>query len=301
MDHDTATHWNRTSAGAWVCIIGVVHTLLGIWGFAPELAAIGRDGVFATALDARAPAGAALWFLSLGFMMIALGSLMRWVEVELGGVLPLRIAVGLVAVAAFVVILDPLSGGYTLLWPALLIARRARAAQRRLFAGSELGALVDGADHIDVKTVESDVALRPFVTRLIAYQPAWVTALYWVRRAFMRLLGLRQDRMPRPPQLRPEQLPMTVGEAVGFFHVHRSVEERLWVAEADDKHLRAKLGVLVEDAGQGRKRMHVLTVVHYKNWAGPIYFNVIRPFHHLVVSAMIRAALRAGRSAVRPA
>ncbi|MGE6761631.1 DUF2867 domain-containing protein [Corallococcus interemptor] len=35
---------------------------------------------------------------------------------------------------------------------------------------------------------------------------------------------------------------------------------------------------------------------HYRNWAGPVYFNVIRPFHHLVVARMARH----GALAVRP-
>lgn len=29
-----------------------------------------------------------------------------------------------------------------------------------------------------------------------------------------------------------------------------------------------------------------ITTVYYKHWTGPVYFNLIRPFHHLVVSRM---------------
>lgn len=286
----------RISAGAWVCAIGLLHSALGVWGFAPELRAMGRAGVYASVLDPRSPVGAALWFLALGLVMVALGVLMRWVEVELGRTLPVRLAVMLVALTAFVVILDPLAGAYTLLWPAFLIVRRARAEQARVVRHGELSALVAGADHVDVKSVEGELALRPFVTDMIAYQPRWVSALYRIRAGFVRLLGMRQAGMPRPPQLRPQDLPMDAGAPVGFFQVHRAIEDQLWIAEADDSHLRARLGVLVEDAGPARKRVHVLTVVHYKSWAGPIYFNVIRPFHHLVVSGMIRAALSGTRS-----
>jgi hypothetical protein len=28
--------------------------------------------------------------------------------------------------------------------------------------------------------------------------------------------------------------------------------------------------------------------VHYKHWAKPVCFNLIRPFHHLVVSRMAK-------------
>ena len=65
------------------------------------------------------------------------------------------------------------------------------------------------------------------------------------------------------------------------------------MAEVDDKHLRAALGVVQEPAAEGRRRLRVFTIVHYKNWAGPLYFNLIRPFHHMVVTAMMRAGARA--------
>jgi hypothetical protein len=38
------------------------------------------------------------------------------------------------------------------------------------------------------------------------------------------------------------------------------------------------------------KRFHVVTIVHYRRWTGPVYFNVIRPFHHLVVYQMAKSA-----------
>ena len=35
-------------------------------------------------------------------------------------------------------------------------------------------------------------------------------------------------------------------------------------------------------------RYYVVTAVNYKHWTGPVYFNLIRPFHHLVVSRMAK-------------
>jgi hypothetical protein len=68
-------------------------------------------------------------------------------------------------------------------------------------------------------------------------------------------------------------------------------ENRLWVAEVDDTHLRARLAVACDDLGDGRRRFHVVTIVHYKRWTGPVYFRVIEPFHHLVVGAMAKAGV----------
>jgi len=36
----------------------------------------------------------------------------------------------------------------------------------------------------------------------------------------------------------------------------------------------------------------VVTVVRYHAWNGPVYFNMIRPFHHLVVGRMAAAGVR---------
>lgn len=149
-----------------------------------------------------------------------------------------------------------------------------------------------GADHVDVKTVESEASLRAFLAGLLSYQPAWVTALYGVRRVFVRMLGMRQPGIPRSQHLRPEDIPMTPGSAASFFTVRHAEEERVWVVAATDSHLEATLAVVMEPSDGTRNRFHVVTLVHYRNWAGPVYFNVIRPFHHLVVGGMARSAAK---------
>jgi hypothetical protein len=145
-----------------------------------------------------------------------------------------------------------------------------------------------GADHVDVKTVESQATLREFLAGFMSYQPAWVTALYGVRAVFVRLLGMRQHGLPRQKPLRPEDIPMTPGSAASFFTVRHAEEDHVWVVAATDTHLEATLAVVVEPTDGPQRRFHVVSMVHYRNWAGPVYFNVIRPFHHLVVGAMVR-------------
>ncbi|WP_218919788.1 DUF2867 domain-containing protein [Streptosporangium roseum] len=59
------------------------------------------------------------------------------------------------------------------------------------------------------------------------------------------------------------------------------------MAGATESHLTACLAVVAEPG-----RFHVVTVVKYHRWTGPVYFNAIRPFHHLVVLGMARAGVR---------
>lgn len=171
----------------------------------------------------------------------------------------------------------------------------------------EIAPLMEGADHIDIKTVEGQLTMREFIAGLFSYQPAWMTFLYHLRGWFVRFLGMTQEGVPQAGQMRPEDVPMSAGKPTAFFTVALAEEERYWFAGITESHLTAHLGVVVESLADGglwqadtelvevqssRKRFHVVTVVHYNRWTGPVYFNVIRPFHHLVVYSMAKAALR---------
>lgn len=156
----------------------------------------------------------------------------------------------------------------------------------------ELQSILQNADHIDVKTVEGDVSLRNFIARMMSYQPEWITFLFRIRGVFVRVLGMKQEGIPKPLTMRPEDVPMISGEGVGFFKVTLAKEDAYWFALVKDPHLNAALGVVVEPL-PNTKRFHVVTIVHYNTWQGPVYFNVIRPFHHVVVGSMAKAGVKA--------
>ncbi|MEM7111454.1 MAG: DUF2867 domain-containing protein [Chloroflexota bacterium] len=156
----------------------------------------------------------------------------------------------------------------------------------------EISPLLDNADHIDVKTFESEKSLRHFIADLISYQPAWMTFLYRIRWFFVRLLGMKQTSVPKAPTSKPSDISFIEGDAALFFKVVAAEEDRYWFAEAAESHLTAKLGVVAEPNTANSTTFHVVTVVHYNHWTGPVYFNVIRPFHHLVVGSMGRHASR---------
>ncbi len=148
------------------------------------------------------------------------------------------------------------------------------------------------ANHVDVKTIESDVTLRQFIAGFMNYRPIWVKALYGVRKVFVRFLGMQQAGIPPAPQITPETVPMTPGQNASSFAVRHAQEDQYWIVEIEDDHLTAGLAIVVEPIDDNRTRFHVVTIVHYHKWSGPVYFNVIRPFHHLVVGAMTRAGAK---------
>ncbi len=155
----------------------------------------------------------------------------------------------------------------------------------------ELQPYLANADHIDVKTITGDVTLREFLAGTFSYYPGWLKSLYAIRWGFVRLLGMKQEGLPQTVHLRAEDISMTPGDKATFFTIEAASEDLFWLASAKESHLAAYLGVAREDLGNGRSRFHVITIVHYRQWTGPIYFNVIRPFHHLVVAKMMQAGV----------
>ena len=158
----------------------------------------------------------------------------------------------------------------------------------------ELDIYFQGMDHTDTKHVDSDRSLREFLAGMFGYAPPWLGFLYRVRWLLAVILGLERHAGAGPaPGLTPRELSFTPGERVSFFVVRAAREGVYWVAQAPrDRHLEAWVGVVAEPLDNGRSRFHVFTSVRYLRWTGPVYFTLIRPFHHLVVAAMMRAGAK---------
>lgn len=157
----------------------------------------------------------------------------------------------------------------------------------------EVASLFEGSNYVDIKTIEGNVTLRQFIAAMLSYYPWWIVLLYRIRALLVKILGLVEHEAPEVlPNLRAADVSFVPGDAVTFFTVRLAQEEHYWVGETPpDKHLKAFLGVAIEPVADNRRRFHVATSVHYKHWTGPLYFNLIRPFHHLVVSRMMHAGL----------
>jgi len=157
----------------------------------------------------------------------------------------------------------------------------------------ELEKYFEKADFMDVKVFEGKTSLRKFIASMLSYYPWWIVLLYRIRKLLVGILGLVKHEEPEAlPKLKPEDVSFTAGENVTFFIVRCAKENLFWVSETlEDKHLKAYFGVVQEPLGKSFNRFYVFTTVFYKHWTGPIYFNIIRPFHHLVVSRMAKYGL----------
>lgn len=150
------------------------------------------------------------------------------------------------------------------------------------------------ADHVDVKTVQGRCGMRAFIAAMLSWSPGWVALLYRARRALAWALGLQHADLAEGLPLRPGDVPMGPGGEVKFLTVAAAREDDFWIAEAGDKHLNCWIAVLAEPLPDGLRRYRVYTVVRFRHWTGPVYFTLIRPFHHLIAAGMVRAGARAG-------
>lgn len=156
----------------------------------------------------------------------------------------------------------------------------------------ELADLLPTADVIDVKTVTAgSVTLREFVAGALGSGSIASRALFAIRVPVARLLRLEMAGMPARTSLRPENVSFTPGDSLSFFTVDRGEEDHYLLLKVVDNHLVAYLAIIVDESGPERE-FKVVTLVRYLRKAGRLYFELIRPFHHLVVRFMCRSGLR---------
>jgi len=157
----------------------------------------------------------------------------------------------------------------------------------------ELDICFQNINHIDIKTIEGSVSLRGFIAGMLSYHPWWIKMLFSIRKILVGLFGLVKHEEPDEILcLDPEKISFVPGDNVSFFITYKAKEDEYWAGMSpDDKHLSAYFGIVTETIDNNKTRFHVFTTVIYKHWTGPLYFNLIRPFHHFVVWRMMKAGV----------
>ncbi|WP_405069603.1 DUF2867 domain-containing protein [Kribbella sp. NBC_01510] len=150
----------------------------------------------------------------------------------------------------------------------------------------ELDDLVPIVDVIDVKTARGAVSLREFTAGALGHGPLWIKALFGVRILLAWALRL-ETAVPDSFRLRPETVSFTPGDPASFFTVVRGEEDHYLLLKVSDNHLVAWLAIITDNGQPAEFR--VVTLVKYLRPVGRFYYNLIRPFHHLVLLSMCRA------------
>ena len=113
--------------------------------------------------------------------------------------------------------------------------------------------------------------------------PGWLAFLFKLRNLLVRPFGLKTGEGPSREKLEEA---LNNGESCGFMSVAERTADETIVA-LDDKHLVAYMSIYIEGG-----EVFASTVVKYHNKLGVVYFNLIRPFHILVVKNLFKQMMR---------
>jgi len=150
---------------------------------------------------------------------------------------------------------------------------------RKVDPNVDSGALLAGAQFVDAYSIAIEGAAldaRQAAEKMLARAPRWIGALLALRNFLVAPFGLKTSA-PDEPGAR---------DTIGIFPVVDQTPDRL-VAGFNDKHLDFRLVVDVASAGH-TQRITATTLVLTHNLLGQTYLAIIRPFHRLVVPAMLR-------------
>jgi hypothetical protein len=147
----------------------------------------------------------------------------------------------------------------------------------------DAGPLLPGTQFIDAFRI--DVAGRALDARQAAHRmmgrsPRWVEALLTLRHWLVAPFGLKTSGDNESPRR----------ETIGLFPILTQTPDRL-VAGFNDKHLDFRVVVDVAAAGPddtSRQQVTATTLVKTHNALGRLYLAVIKPFHRVIVPAMLR-------------
>ncbi|MCJ7932237.1 MAG: DUF2867 domain-containing protein [Chryseobacterium sp.] len=116
--------------------------------------------------------------------------------------------------------------------------------------------------------------------------PQWGKKMFAFRNKVVGLLGLKTGAETCRTQ-NAEEFTCEVGERVGLFKVFDKTENEIILGE-DDKHLDFRISLLFDKNAGTENSLTISTTVKFHNWLGILYFLPVRPFHQLIVPAMLK-------------
>lgn len=147
------------------------------------------------------------------------------------------------------------------------------------YADSFAGGLVGNGQNFDITKIG-----KAFFTS----GPSWGKKMFAFRNRVVRLFGLKTGAETGPVE-ESGSFTCEVGERVGLFKVFNKTNNEIVIGE-DDKHLDFRVSLLFDknQGGQDENLLTISTTVKFHNWLGVLYFLPVRPFHRLIVPAMLK-------------
>ncbi len=118
--------------------------------------------------------------------------------------------------------------------------------------------------------------------------PKWGKKMFAFRNKAVALFGLKTGLKADENQ-NIGDFTCEIGDRVGLFKVFDKTSNEIVLGE-NDKHLDFRISLLFDKSQKPNEEnsLRISTTVTFHNWTGVLYFLPVRPFHKLIVPAMLK-------------
>ncbi|MFD2562730.1 DUF2867 domain-containing protein [Aquimarina rubra] len=121
--------------------------------------------------------------------------------------------------------------------------------------------------------------------------PGWIGKLFVLRNKMVSVFGLKTGNKIKGKEDVLQNFKGEIGEQIGIFKVFNKSDNEIILGE-DDSHLNFRVSLLLEPKEDSRKNLTISTIVNFNNWFGKLYFLPVKPFHKLIVPAMLKSTIK---------
>lgn len=124
-------------------------------------------------------------------------------------------------------------------------------------------------------------------------EPKWINKLFAFRNKLVGIFGLKTSGKTTDRQKILNDFKCEKGEQIGLFKVFEKTTEEIILGE-DDKHLNFRISLFIDKQNESKNenKLIISTTVKFNNWFGRLYFLPVRPFHKLIVPAMLKEIIK---------
>ncbi|MDR2131682.1 MAG: DUF2867 domain-containing protein [Odoribacteraceae bacterium] len=149
------------------------------------------------------------------------------------------------------------------------------------------------ADYVDVFATEvhDDERLTPADLLIAVWTdfPKWVQRLFQLRDCIVKPFGLKTSADEKDFRHQFEEIVRNGGRFQLMNVLAKSANEI--IVQLADTHLTAEMSVHTETSNANQLKINFITIVHFHNVWGKVYFFFVRPFHKMIVKTALKRSI----------
>ncbi|WP_454045492.1 DUF2867 domain-containing protein [Chryseobacterium sp. Marseille-Q8038] len=146
----------------------------------------------------------------------------------------------------------------------------------------------DYMDSFEGELINKELDITTVGKAFFTSSPKWGKKMFTFRNKLVGLFGLKTGAETENNQAEKD-FTCEVGERLGLFQVLDKTHNEIVLGE-DDRHLDFRISLLFDTCKdfQTQNSLTISTTVKFHNWLGVLYFLPVRPFHRLIVPAILK-------------